>query len=246
MIGEALAPASNAVEANPRSNPQARSMSIRKVAVLGAGTMGSRIAAHIANAGVPVVLLDIVPPGAPTGDKTARNAIVTHALETLKKMKPAAFVAASVPRLVTIGNFEDDMKLIADCDWIIEAVAENLDIKRTLLAKVDSFRRTDAIVTTNTSGLPIAQIAENMPESFRRNWFGTHFFNPPRYMRLLEIITTPDTDPAAIAVIEQFGDKRLGKSIVTAKDTPNFIWKSSGHVRADECHPCDAEDGSHH
>ncbi|MHB1020995.1 MAG: 3-hydroxyacyl-CoA dehydrogenase/enoyl-CoA hydratase family protein [Acidobacteriaceae bacterium] len=196
---------------------------IRKVAVLGAGTMGSRIAAHITNAGVPVVLLDIVPPDAPAGDKAARNRIVAGALEALKKAKPAAFFDPSLARLVSIGNFEDDMQMIGDCDWIIEVVAENLEIKRALLQKVNAFRRSDAIVTTNTSGLPVSKIAAEMPEDFRRHWFGTHFFNPPRYMRLLEIIPTPETDKELIATVAHFGDQRLGKAIVSAKDTPNFI-----------------------
>jgi 3-hydroxyacyl-CoA dehydrogenase len=124
---------------------------------------------------------------------------------------------------VKTGNFEDDLKLLADCDWIIEAVAENLEIKRALLGRVNEVRRADAIITTNTSGLPVNQIAEGMPDEFRRNWFGTHFFNPPRYMRLLEIITTPETDPAAVAAVARFADQRLGKTIVIAKDTPNFI-----------------------
>ena len=196
---------------------------IRKVAVLGAGTMGSRIAAHLANAGVPVVLLDIAAPNAPAGDRATRNAVVMKALDALKKSKPPAFFDASVSRLITVGNFEDHLNLVTGCDWIIEAVAENLDIKRSLLARVDAFRRRDAIITTNTSGLPVSVIAEGMPEDFRRNWFGTHFFNPPRYMRLLEIIPTPETNPAAIAAVELFADHRLGKSVVRPKDTPNFI-----------------------
>ncbi|HWZ12862.1 MAG TPA: 3-hydroxyacyl-CoA dehydrogenase/enoyl-CoA hydratase family protein [Acidobacteriaceae bacterium] len=200
---------------------------IRKVAVLGAGTMGSRIAAHLANAGTPVVLLDIVPADAPADNKSARNAIVAAASDALKKSKPAAFFEPSLARLLTIGNFDDDLKLIADCDWVIEVVAENLEIKRALLKRVDEVLRTagrtDTIITTNTSGLPVAKIAEGMPEDFRRRWFGTHFFNPPRYMRLLEIIPTAETDPALIAAVSHFGDQRLGKAIVRAKDTPNFI-----------------------
>jgi 3-hydroxyacyl-CoA dehydrogenase len=200
-----------------------RAYSIRKAAVLGAGNMGSRIAAHLANAGVPVVLLDIVPPHAATDDKTARNSIVGTALENLKKSKPAAFFDPSSSRLIQPGNFEDHLELLRDCDWIVEAVAENLEIKRALLEKVSAFRRADAIVTTNTSGLPVAQIAENMDAGFKQHWFGTHFFNPPRYMRLLEIIPTPDADPAAISAVAQFVDRRLGKAVVTAKDTPNFI-----------------------
>jgi 3-hydroxyacyl-CoA dehydrogenase len=207
MFAETIAPSPSSLGAAERAS----SILIRKVAVLGAGTMGSRIAAHLANAGIPVVLLDI--PAAMNG----------QILESLKKSKPAAFFDASLSRLVTLGNFDDHLNLIADCDWIIEAVAENLEIKRALLKRVDAFRRRDAIVTTNTSGLPVSQIAEGMPEDFRRNWFGTHFFNPPRYMRLLEIIPTPETDPAVVAAIEQFADRRLGKSVVGAKDTPNFI-----------------------
>src|ERR1019366_250076 len=197
---------------------------IRKVAVLGAGTMGSRIAAHIANAGVPVVLLDIVVSGTPAdAAPTAKNKLVLAALDGLKKSKPAAFFAPDSARLITPGNFDDDLKLIADCDWIVEAVAENLDIKRALLAKVEQHRKPGSIVTTNTSGLPVASIVEGMPEELRRHWFGTHFFNPPRYMRLLEIIATPDTDAADIDAIARFCDQRLGKAVVRSNDTPNFI-----------------------
>jgi 3-hydroxyacyl-CoA dehydrogenase len=201
---------------------------IRKVGVLGAGNMGSRIAAHFANAGTPVVLLDIVPPNAPPDNKAARNGIVNAALDGLKKSKPAAFFDPANIRLIQNGNFEDDLELLRSCDWIIEVVAENLEIKRTLLAKVNQFRRADAIITTNTSGLPISQIAEGMDAGFKKHWFGTHFFNPPRYMRLLEVIPTPDADPGAIAAVEQFVDKRLGKAVVTAKDTPNFIGNRIG------------------
>jgi 3-hydroxyacyl-CoA dehydrogenase len=197
---------------------------IRRVAVLGAGTMGSRIAAHIANAGVPVVLLDIVLPGTPADAPSAvRNKLVLTALDGLKKAKPAAFYTADSARLITLGNFADDMKLVADCDWIVEAVAEDLGIKRALLAKVEQHRKSDSIVTTNTSGLPVASIVEGMAEELRRHWFGTHFFNPPRYMRLLEIIATPDTDAADVAAISYFCDQRLGKAVVRSNDTPNFI-----------------------
>jgi len=201
----------------------ARAYLIRKAAVLGAGNMGSRIAAHFANAGIPVVLLDIIPPNASADNKAARNAIVSAALENLKKSKPAAFFDPSGIRLIQPGNFEDHLELLRDCDWIVEAVAENLEIKRGLLEKVSTFRRADAIITTNTSGLPVSQVAETMDASFKKHWFGTHFFNPPRYMRLLEIIPTPDADPAAITAVEHFVDRRLGKAVVTAKDTPNFI-----------------------
>src|SRR3954471_18475832 len=205
------------------------SSKIRKVAVLGAGTMGARIAAHVANAGFPCVLLDMVPPGTPAdANKATRNKIVSAGLEAAKKSKPAAFADASLARLISIGNFDDDMKLLADCDWVIEAVAENLEIKRSLLRKAEAVLKPSAIITTNTSGLPVASIADGFSPDFRKRWFGTHFFNPPRYMRLLEIIPTPEVDPAAIATVSQFGDLWLGKGIVSAKDTPNFIGNRIG------------------
>lgn len=180
--------------------------------------MGCRIAAHLANAGLSTCLLDIVP-----ADAKNRNQVALAGLEAAKKSKPAAFFDPSLTRLITVGNFEDDLKVLADCDWIIEAVVENLDIKRELLKKVEAVRRPGTIITTNTSGLPVHSIAEGFSDDFRRNWFGTHFFNPPRYMRLLEIIPAPDTDPAAMETVAQFCDLRLGKGVVYAKDTPNFI-----------------------
>jgi 3-hydroxyacyl-CoA dehydrogenase len=198
---------------------------IHKVAVLGAGTMGARIAAHFANAGVPSYLLDIVPPGA---QGSARNQIASSGLEAAKKAKPAAFMEASLARLVTVGNFDDDLKKLAEVDWIIEAVVENLEIKRSLLKKVEAIRMPGTIITTNTSGLPVGKIAEGFPDDFRRAWFGTHFFNPPRYMRLLELIPTPEADRAAIDAIAHFCDARLGKGVVFAKDTPNFIGNRIG------------------
>ena len=193
---------------------------INKVAILGAGTMGARIAAHFANAGVPSLLLDIVPPDA---DGPARNKISAAGLDATKKSKPAAFFEPSLARLVTVGNFDDDLKRLADVDWIIEAVVENLEIKRSLLKKVDAFRKPGTMITTNTSGLPVAKIAEGFSEDFRRSWFGTHFFNPPRYMRLLELIPTPEADRALIEAVAHFSDVQLGKGVVFAKDTPNFI-----------------------
>ena len=193
---------------------------IHRVAVLGAGTMGARIAAHIANAGVPCYLFDIVPPDA---DGPARNQIAIAGLEAARKSKPAAFFEPSLARLVTLGNFEDDLKKLADVDWIIEAVVENLDIKRALLKKIEAVRKPGTIITTNTSGLPVAKISEGFSDEFRRFWFGTHFFNPPRYMRLLELIPTPQSDPAAMDAVGNFADVHLGKGIVRAKDTPNFI-----------------------
>src|SRR5438552_2152397 len=195
---------------------------INRVAVLGAGTMGARIAAHLANAGVPCWLLDVVPADAGSdGDK--RNRIAAAGLEGARKSKPAAFFESSLANLVTVGNFEDDLKKLADVDWIIEAVVENLELKRELLRKVEAVRKPGTTITTNTSGLPVAKIAEGFSEDFRRNWFGTHFFNPPRYMRLLEIIPTADSDRGAMEAIAHFCDLRLGKGVVWAKDTPNFI-----------------------
>jgi 3-hydroxyacyl-CoA dehydrogenase len=198
---------------------------IHKVAVLGAGTMGARIAAHFANAGIPSYLFDIVPADA---DGPARNKIAAAGLDAAKKSKPAAFMDASLARLITVGNFDDDLKRLAEVDWIIEAVVENLDLKRALLRKVEAIRKPGTIITTNTSGLPVGKIAEGFSDDFRRSWFGTHFFNPPRYMRLLEIIPTPDTDRDAIDAVARFCDIHLGKGIVHAKDTPNFIGNRIG------------------
>src|SRR6202167_727177 len=202
---------------------------IHKVAVLGAGTMGARIAAHFANAGVPSLLLDIVPPNAPPDAAgPARNQIAAAGLDGARKSKPAAFFEPALARLVTVGNFDDDLKKLADGDWVIEAIVENLEIKRALLRKVEAIRKPGTIVTTNTSGLPIAKIAEGFSDDFRRSWFGTHFFNPPRYMRLLELIPTPNADPALIDAVTHFCDAQLGKGVVRAKDTPNFIGNRIG------------------
>jgi 3-hydroxyacyl-CoA dehydrogenase len=198
---------------------------IRKVAILGAGTMGARIAAHFANAGVPSLLLDMVLPDA---DGPARNKVAAAGLEAARKSKPAAFMEPALARLVTVGNFEDDLQKLAEVDWIIEAVVENLEIKRALLKKVEAVRKPGTVITTNTSGLPVGKIAEGFSEQFRRSWFGTHFFNPPRYMRLLELIPTPEADRTAIDAVAHFCDTRLGKGVVFAKDTPNFIGNRIG------------------
>ena len=202
---------------------------INKVAILGAGTMGARIAAHFANAGVPSYLLDIVPGDVPPGaGATARNKIAAAGLDAARKSKPAAFMDSSLARFVTVGNFDDDLKKLAEVDWIIEAVVENLDIKRALLRKVEGIRKPGTIVTTNTSGLPVGKISEGFSDDFRRSWFGTHFFNPPRYMRLLELIPTPEADRALIDAVSHFCDVGLGKGVVLAKDTPNFIGNRIG------------------
>ena len=197
---------------------------IEKAAVLGAGTMGSRIAAHLANAGVPCILLDIVPPDLKAGAGAAdRNKIVRAGLEAAKKSKPAAFFTPELASKVSIGNFEDDLSRCAEADWIIEVVAENLEIKRNLWSRVAQFRKPGAIVTSNTSGLPVHLIAESMSEEFQQHWAGTHFFNPPRYMKLVEVIPGPKTSSEVIETLSEFCDKRLGKGVVVAKDTPNFI-----------------------
>jgi len=203
--------------ATPAASLHAQPFLVRRAAVLGAGTMGSRIAAHLANAGIPTLLLDIVPAG--EGD---RSRLAKVALEVLGNAKPAAFYDASLAALVTPGNFEDDLPKLAGCDWVIEAVAENLAIKTALLAKVVAHLAPQAVLTTNTSGLPVKRIAAGLAEGQDR-FFGTHFFNPPRYMRLLEIIPAAKTNPALVAAFAAFADRNLGKQVVFANDTPNFI-----------------------
>ncbi len=196
---------------------------IEKAVVLGAGTMGARIAAHFANAGLPVTLLDIVPPGDAAVSGAERNKIVSAGLEAAKKTKPAAFFTTSLANRVAIGNFEDDLAVCKDADWIIEVVAENLEIKKALLARVAQVRKPGSIVTTNTSGLPVHLIAAGMSEEFQEHWAGTHFFNPPRYLKLVELIPTEKTSSVVLETLTEFCDKRLGKGVVVAKDTPNFI-----------------------
>ena len=197
---------------------------IEKAVVLGAGTMGSRIAAHFANAGLPCILLDLVPPNLPADAPSAeRNKIVRAGLEAARKSKPAAFFTAALAERIAIGNFEDDLARCAEADWIIEVVAENLEIKRKLLARVAQYRKPGAIVTTNTSGLPVHLIAEGMSEEFQQHWAGTHFFNPPRYLKLVEVIPGPKTASEVVESLSEFCDRRLGKGVVVAKDTPNFI-----------------------
>jgi 3-hydroxyacyl-CoA dehydrogenase len=190
---------------------------VRRAAVLGAGTMGSRIAAHLANAGIPTLLLDLIPAG-----DGARNRLALAAIDALGKAKPAAFYEPSLAALITAGNFEDDLGKLAACDWVIEAVAENLAIKTALLARVVPHLAAHALLTTNTSGLPVAQIAAGLA-AHRERFFGTHFFNPPRYMRLLETIPTAESDAAVVSAFAAFADRTLGKQVVFACDTPNFI-----------------------
>jgi 3-hydroxyacyl-CoA dehydrogenase len=186
-------------------------MSIRSVAVLGAGTMGAQIAAHFANAGVPALLLDITAEVAQQGLKRART------------LKPDPFFTPDTFKLISTGGFDADLPAIAGADWIVEAVIEQVEAKRSLLQRVDELRAPDAIVSSNTSGIPIAALAEGRSEDFRRHWLGTHFFNPPRYLHLLEVIPTPDTLHAVVEAVKGFADRRLGKGVVIAKDSPNFI-----------------------
>jgi len=204
------------MEAAAAGSVQSAGYPIRRVAVLGAGTMGSRIAAHVANAGYPVLLLDV----AQEGD---RNGLATRALEGMKKAKPAALAIEAFAARIAVGNFDDDLGKLLEYDWVIEAVAENLEVKRSLLSRVTQHLRADAILTTNTSGLPVAEIAQALPAQVRARFFGTHFFNPPRYMQLVEIIATAETDGSAVAAVEQFAEVHLGKSVVAANDRPNFI-----------------------
>jgi 3-hydroxyacyl-CoA dehydrogenase len=208
---------------------------IEKVVILGAGTMGARIAAHVANAGVWCALLDMVPPepkpGAgstwspPKSDagSTDRNRIVRAGLAAAVKSRPPAFFTRGLEHRIITGNFEDDLTLCAQADWIIEVVAENLEIKRALLARVAQVRKPGAIVSTNTSGLPVHRIAEGLPDEMQQHWAGTHFFNPPRYLKLVEIIPGLATLPEVIEALTEFCDRKLGKGVVVAKDTPNFI-----------------------
>jgi 3-hydroxyacyl-CoA dehydrogenase len=184
---------------------------MRAVAVLGAGTMGAQIAAHLANAGVPALLLDL------SAD------VARDGLARARKLKPNPFFTPDAASLVTTGSFDDDLPRVKNCDWIIEAIVERLDIKQSLLEKVEHHRRPGTIVSSNTSGIPIGAIAEGRGDEFRRHWLGTHFFNPPRYLKLLELIPTPDTDPGVMDRLARFADLRLGKGVVIARDTPNFI-----------------------
>ncbi len=205
---------------------------IEKAAVLGAGTMGAQIAAHLANARIPVLLLDIAPRelnaeeqarGMTLESKEVRNRIARGGLEAAKKAKPAAFFTPELAALVSVGNFDDDMAALKDCDLIIEAVVENLEIKRGLYERVEEHRRAGAVVASNTSGIPIGQLAEGRSEDFKAHFLGMHFFNPPRYLQLVELIRTEWTKPEVACAVYGFLEQRLGKGVVPAKDRPNFI-----------------------
>ncbi|PYZ95770.1 3-hydroxyacyl-CoA dehydrogenase [Alteribacter lacisalsi] len=205
---------------------------IGKVAVLGSGVMGSGIAAHLANIGIPSLLLDIVPKnlteteekkGLTLEDRAVRNRLAAEAVEKLKKQKPAPLAKKSNVDLITPGNMEDDMKKLAEVDWIIEVVVENLDVKKIVFEKVEEYRKPGTIVSSNTSGISIEAMAEGRSDDFRAHFLGTHFFNPPRYLKLLEVIPTKDTKPEIFEYMKVFGEDILGKGVVEAKDTPNFI-----------------------
>ena len=200
--------------------------SIRKAAVIGAGTMGGGIAAHLANIGIPVVLLDIVPPnlsGAEKNDPKARNRIVQGLYDRMAKARPANLARKDRGELITLGNLEDDFDLLADCDWIVEVIIEQLEPKQKLMARIEKVRKPGSIISSNTSGIPINEIADGRSDDFKAHFLGTHFFNPPRYLKLLEIIPTPDTSPEVLDFMVQFGSETLGKGVVVCKDTPNFI-----------------------
>ncbi|MEM7031498.1 MAG: 3-hydroxyacyl-CoA dehydrogenase/enoyl-CoA hydratase family protein [Chloroflexota bacterium] len=205
---------------------------IKSVAVIGAGTMGAGIAAHVANAGIPAVLLDIVPTsltpqeeakGLTLDHPQVRNRIVQAGFGRARNARPPSFMNPAAERLVTLGNVEDDFHLIADADWVVEAIIEKTEPKQAMMARIEATAKPEAIITTNTSGLPIASLAEGRSADFKRRFFGTHFFNPPRYLKLLELIATPETDPELVKIMATFGEDVLGKGAVFCKDTPNFI-----------------------
>jgi 3-hydroxyacyl-CoA dehydrogenase len=197
---------------------------IKKVAVLGSGVMGSRIACLFANVGAEVLLLDIVPKEAvDSKDKTARNKIVNDALAFALKSNPSPIYDKRFAKRISTGNFDDDLPKIKDCDWIIEVVIERLDIKQQVYTNVEKYRTPGTLITTNTSGIPIHALLEGRSDDFAKHFLGTHFFNPPRYLPLLELIPSPKTDPAVIAFLEEYGRRVLGKVTVRAKDTPAFV-----------------------
>lgn len=205
---------------------------VNRVAVVGSGTMGGALAAHFANAGIPVTLLDIVPgkllpdeekKGLTPQHPAVRNRIVNAGLEAVRKSRPAALFTQQTADLITVGNLEDDFALLKEADWILEAIVENLEIKRALMARLETIRKPQAIVTSNTSGIPIAAIAAESSLGLRRHFLGTHFFNPPRYMKLLEVIPSPDTLPEVTAFVREFCETSLGKGVVVCKDRPNFV-----------------------
>ncbi|MFD2045126.1 3-hydroxyacyl-CoA dehydrogenase/enoyl-CoA hydratase family protein [Ornithinibacillus salinisoli] len=205
---------------------------IKRAAVLGSGVMGSGIAAHLANVGIPTIMLDIVPreltkdeeqKGLTLDDKVVRNRIATQSKLALLKQKPSPITTKESLDLIEVGNMDDDMEKLAEVDWIIEVVVEKLSIKKSVFANVDKYRKQGAIVSSNTSGISVEEMSEDCSEDFRKHFLGTHFFNPPRYLKLLEVIPTKDTAPEVLDFVKTFGENVLGKGVVEAKDTPNFI-----------------------
>ncbi|HEY2980935.1 MAG TPA: 3-hydroxyacyl-CoA dehydrogenase/enoyl-CoA hydratase family protein [Anaerolineales bacterium] len=201
---------------------------VNQAVVIGAGTMGAAIAAHLANAGLRVTLLDIPAKDAPAGDRTARNKIVSDGWQRALEAKPANLMSSELTTLVRLGNLEDDFDIVAEADWVVEAVVEDLKIKQALVGRIDQIRKSSCIVSTNTSGIPIHEIAAGRSKEFKKHFLGTHFFNPPRYLRLLEIIPIVETARAVLDFMVHFGEYRLGKGIVICKDTPNFIGNRVG------------------
>ena len=201
---------------------------VHKAVVIGAGTMGASLAAHFANAGIPVTLLDIVPKDAPKDDKKTRNKIVQVGWDACMKAKPANIMSSALKTLVTLGNLEDDFGVIGEADLVLEAIIENLKIKQSLMERIDGARKEKSIIASNTSGIPIRDIADGRSESFKQHFLGMHFFNPPRYLKLLEVIPTEDTLSEVVEFIRHFGEFRLGKGIVLCKDTPNFVGNRLG------------------
>ena len=215
------------------------SYAINRVAVIGSGTMGGGIAALVANAGIPVCLLDLAPSkltpeeekrGLKLESPEVRNRIVAASFERMKKSTPPAFFTPATADLVTIGNLEDNFAWVGDADWIVEVIVEQLQPKRELMARIEKVRKANSIVSSNTSGLPIAAISAESSADFKAHFLGTHFFNPPRYMKLLEVIPTRETKPEVIEFMTDFAERRLGKGVVVCKDTPNFIANRFGSV----------------
>ncbi|RPH67139.1 MAG: 3-hydroxyacyl-CoA dehydrogenase/enoyl-CoA hydratase family protein [Myxococcaceae bacterium] len=200
---------------------------IRKVAVLGSGVMGSGIAAHVANAGIPVLMLDMVPPEVGPGEdrskKSFRNKFALAGLANLKKLRPAPLFSAAALDLIEVGNFDDDLARIAECDWVVEVVKEDMAVKQALFARVEPHLKPEAIISSNTSGLSVVGMLQGRGQAFRKSFLVTHFFNPVRYMKLLELVPGPDTEPGVLARMARFGEETLGKGIVWAKDSTNFI-----------------------
>lgn len=205
---------------------------IKRAAVLGSGVMGAGIAAHLANVGIPTMMLDIVPgeltdaekkQGLSLEDDLVRNRVATKNKAALKKQKPSPLTSQSNLDLIEVGNMSDDMERLGEVDWIIEVVVENLEVKKKVFSQVDRYRKSGSLVSSNTSGISIEAMAADCSEDFRKNFLGTHFFNPPRYLKLLEVIPTKDTDSDVLQFMKEFGEDVLGKGVVVAKDTPNFI-----------------------